>query len=589
MNINPKTNPLKAAVLAALLSSTAGTHADGSGAEGLEPLDCVINPSVVADLGSGVPGILSVVKVDRSDLVNQGDVVAELESSVEALALDLARARAQMDAEVNLRRVNAAFGQRQQQRTEDLYQRKAISTNDMDERNTEARLAGLQLRQALENKQLAQLEEQRAEKMLERRTIQSPITGVVMDRFKTIGEYVEDQPVLRVAQLDPLHVEVFVPVEHLGQVHQGMRAQVWSESVPDSSWQAKVSRVDRVADVASGTYGVRLELPNPDYRVPAGLRCRVQFVAEPDGPVVTDAEPEPSAIAAVQEPVPTDGQPMPVATETADEPAAETAQIDEASQPSRAEAILAGLARAKENEADAPAAEAAPDPAPVDTAVVEAIGDVSPAGDEVADAAAHAERPEPVEPLPIASSPAAPVASVDEPAQDEVALAPLATPAELPLCQWAGPFADAASANRKALALRRSGLEVKVEERSGLVQSGLRVLTPKMPSRGAAKALFERLQAAGFSDLYIVTRGKYTDHVALGLYKNQAPAHARAERVQASGFEAEVQPWLQQKTEYFLNVRGMPNAEGAKLLGALPVPATDDGVETGPCEQLASR
>jgi hypothetical protein len=32
-----------------------------------------------------------------------------------------------------------------------------------------------------------------------------------------------------------------------------------------------------VADAASGTYGVRLELPNPGNRVPAGLKCKVRF------------------------------------------------------------------------------------------------------------------------------------------------------------------------------------------------------------------------------------------------------------------------------------------------------------------------
>jgi hypothetical protein len=32
-----------------------------------------------------------------------------------------------------------------------------------------------------------------------------------------------------------------------------------------------------VVDAASGTLGVRLELPNPGYRLPAGLKCKVRF------------------------------------------------------------------------------------------------------------------------------------------------------------------------------------------------------------------------------------------------------------------------------------------------------------------------
>ena len=255
------------------------------------PLDCVINPSVVADLGSGVPGILSEVRVDRSDFVDAGEVVAQLDSGVEVAARDLAKVRAEKDTEIKLRRVNAAFGRRQHKRTEDLFQRKVVSTNDMDERKTEAELAGIQLRQALDNKEIATLELSRAEEVLKRRTIKSPISGVVMERFKTIGEYVDEQPVLRVAQLDPLHVEVFVPVEKLGDIRPGMQAEVWSDAVDGRTWNAEVTRVDRVADVASGTYGVRLELPNPDYKVPAGLRCQLAFTSQPGSAVAEQPAP----------------------------------------------------------------------------------------------------------------------------------------------------------------------------------------------------------------------------------------------------------------------------------------------------------
>jgi hypothetical protein len=40
-----------------------------------------------------------------------------------------------------------------------------------------------------------------------------------------------------------------------------------------------VKLIDRVFDAASGTFGLRLELPNPGNRLPAGLRCRIQFDA----------------------------------------------------------------------------------------------------------------------------------------------------------------------------------------------------------------------------------------------------------------------------------------------------------------------
>jgi hypothetical protein len=35
--------------------------------------------------------------------------------------------------------------------------------------------------------------------------------------------------------------------------------------------------IDRVFDAASGTLGVRLELPNRQQKLPAGVRCKARF------------------------------------------------------------------------------------------------------------------------------------------------------------------------------------------------------------------------------------------------------------------------------------------------------------------------
>jgi hypothetical protein len=40
-----------------------------------------------------------------------------------------------------------------------------------------------------------------------------------------------------------------------------------------------VTVVDQVLDAASGTFGVRLALPNPERQLPAGIRCKVLFEA----------------------------------------------------------------------------------------------------------------------------------------------------------------------------------------------------------------------------------------------------------------------------------------------------------------------
>ena len=82
---------------------------------------------------------------------------------------------------------------------------------------------------------------------------------------------------MKLAQIHPLYVEVIMAVANLGLVKVGMEAAVRPESPVGGLYNAKVIVVDRVVDAASGTFGVRLELPNPDYRLPPGLKCKVIF------------------------------------------------------------------------------------------------------------------------------------------------------------------------------------------------------------------------------------------------------------------------------------------------------------------------
>jgi len=250
--------------------------------EVISDLDCVVEPSIVAQIGSSVPGLLEEVHYDRADFVLAGAELARLESGVETAALNLAERVASYSTAITLRKINAAFGARTENRNTALFKKSSISSQNMDQVSTEAEIATLQVQQERENQELAKLEAQRARAALKRRTIVSPFDGSITKRFKTVGEYVEGEPVFEIARLDPLHIEVILPLEHLGDVKAGMRAEV-TLNVPNLSkerYQATVRRIDALADAASGTYGVQLELPNPELDVPAGVRCQLDFVVD---------------------------------------------------------------------------------------------------------------------------------------------------------------------------------------------------------------------------------------------------------------------------------------------------------------------
>ncbi len=250
--------------------------------EVLSDVDCVVQPGEVASLGSAVPGLLSIVNVNRTDYVSKGSVLAELESDVERASLQLAHRVASLNTATKLRQLNADFGQRTLQRNRTLYQKASISKQLLDQVETEASIATMQVQQERENREVAELDVVRAQAVLNRRSIQAPFDGAILDRYKTVGEYVADDPVFKIARLDILHVEVVVPLSELGVIETGMLGSV-SMDVPgfeDKQFDALVRRIDPVADAASATYGVMLELPNPDLTIPAGIRCKIDFLAQ---------------------------------------------------------------------------------------------------------------------------------------------------------------------------------------------------------------------------------------------------------------------------------------------------------------------
>jgi RND family efflux transporter MFP subunit len=264
------------AVLASAILSCGCARAQSPKPEG--QFDCLIQPKMVLKLGTSVPGLLSQVLVNRGDVVKKGDMVAKLESGVEEAAEQLAKVRSENDATVRSSMAKLEFQQRKDERAKQLRKNDTVSVAVADEAETGARVAEQELEEAKANLAVAKLDLSRAAEVLKQRTIRSPITGVVVERTLGPGEYVFDQShIMTVSQIDPLYVEVYVPLSQFGKIRVGASAEVYPEEPVGGNYTATVSVVDQVFDAASGTIGIRLELPNPNYAIPAGLKCRIRF------------------------------------------------------------------------------------------------------------------------------------------------------------------------------------------------------------------------------------------------------------------------------------------------------------------------
>jgi len=240
--------------------------------------DCLLEPRLKIKLATPVAGVLKNVPVDRGSVIHKGDLLAQLESSVEKAQLDLAEARAESDAGVKSREARVLFLTKKRERTRTLSEKSIATAATMEEVESDFAVAGQELREAQSNLRIASLDVARASEVLRQRTIISPIDGVVAERSLVGGEYAYEQaPIMTIAQIDPLNVEVFVPMAFYDIIKIGMRAIVSGEQPVGGRYTATVELIDPVIDSRSATFGIRLLLPNPNNKIPAGLRCKVEF------------------------------------------------------------------------------------------------------------------------------------------------------------------------------------------------------------------------------------------------------------------------------------------------------------------------
>ncbi len=268
----PRPLLISTALLATLLPTLAQAAADS------ERYDCVIEPSARIKVASPVRGIIEEVKVDRGDRVEQGQVIARVKASVEQATVKLLELRAGSNAVVERQREQLAMSEKTFQRAEKLAQTAAISMQQLDELRSDYRVQSRELARTRLEQRAAQMELARARADLELRTIRAPESGVVTEKALSAGEFVtEDSHIIQLVNLNPLHVETFIPIALYQSLSVDQLATVRPVAPFEGEYRARIKVIDPVFDAASGTVGVRLDLPNESLALPAGLRCQVSF------------------------------------------------------------------------------------------------------------------------------------------------------------------------------------------------------------------------------------------------------------------------------------------------------------------------
>jgi RND family efflux transporter MFP subunit len=257
---------------AALLVLTMATPAAA------EEYDCLIAPWRVVELGTAAAGIIEEIGIDRGDRIDEGQVIARMDSAIEQSTAALARQRANSTTSVELAQAQFEFESGNLDRARTLNERGVLPDQEISQAEAAFEISRLRVSEAREDKNAAELELKRAETILERLVLRSPLDGVVMDVQSSVGEYVaQTDTVATIAMIDPLRVEAFLPLEVLGRIQEGDEVAILPQEPVGGRFIATLDVIDEVIDARSGTIGVRLRLDNPRQLTLAGLNCRMEL------------------------------------------------------------------------------------------------------------------------------------------------------------------------------------------------------------------------------------------------------------------------------------------------------------------------
>lgn len=224
------------------------------------PLTVAANLMVDLDLpvATRVTGVIEMLHVDRGAVVRKGQPLASLDQR----ALELDRRAAEET-------LNVA-------RTDFERNRELRSQNLVSQAEFEAKKAQYEL---------ARVEAEQAQLVLERSVVRAPFDGIVVDRFARIGQKVlveENVPLFRVAALEPLLARAYLPEPAFQRVRVGDEVAVTATQFPGVTSAGRVSFLSPVIDAASGTVQVIVHVPRDAKRVlRPGMAVRMTFSGSP--------------------------------------------------------------------------------------------------------------------------------------------------------------------------------------------------------------------------------------------------------------------------------------------------------------------
>ncbi len=232
----------------------------------------IARPSRNAVMSSLVPGRIMTIHAEEGTRVSAGDRLISLDDRLAQAQVDAARIEASRVG--SLHRAEQAFlqSERRLNRLQQASLRSATAGFELEEARSLMEQAQAERDAAKEARAVSEANLHLAEEQLRRNTFYAPFSGVVVQVHQKPGTTVDgSMPVITIANLDILEIEMYVPVDRFGTLQVGRKTNVMAGSPVDQVLTATVRSVSPVIDSASNTFRCVMTIDNSQGRLPAGF------------------------------------------------------------------------------------------------------------------------------------------------------------------------------------------------------------------------------------------------------------------------------------------------------------------------------
>jgi membrane fusion protein (multidrug efflux system) len=211
-------------------------------------------------LSADAPGIVKKIRFESGDMVKRGQILVELDSSVERAQLASAKAR----RDLALLTAN---------RSRALFAAKSISRAQLDADESALKTANTEF-----NGIQAQID---------RKMVRAPFTGRLGIRAINLGQYLNPgSPIAVLESVGAVYVDFSLPQQRLASVRVGMPVRVTVEGATDVNAEGAIDALDPTIDNTTRTLKLRASVHNEGERLRPGMFVNVAVLLPADNRVV---------------------------------------------------------------------------------------------------------------------------------------------------------------------------------------------------------------------------------------------------------------------------------------------------------------